>query len=62
MRTSLALQDFLASRIAANLSPATIEWYKDRLIPFVGKQHLRFFVDTPLDTASLLAERKVPCL
>jgi hypothetical protein len=34
MRTSLALQDFLDSRIAANLSPATIEWYKDRLIPF----------------------------
>ena len=34
MRTSLALHDFLASRIAANLSPATIEWYKDRLIPF----------------------------
>jgi site-specific recombinase XerD len=35
MRTSLALHDFLASRIAANLSPATIEWYKDRLLPFV---------------------------
>jgi site-specific recombinase XerD len=34
MRTELALQEFLASRIAANLSPATISWYKDRLIPF----------------------------
>jgi len=34
MRTDLALQEFLASRIAANLSPATIEWYKDRLLPF----------------------------
>ncbi len=34
MRTELALQEFLASRIAANLSPATIEWYKDRLLPF----------------------------
>ncbi|MBA7615836.1 Tyrosine recombinase XerC [subsurface metagenome] len=36
MRTELALQEFLASRIAANLSPATIEWYKDRLIPFAN--------------------------
>jgi site-specific recombinase XerD len=34
MRTELALQEFLASRIAANLSPATISWYKDRLLPF----------------------------
>ena len=34
MRIELAFQEFLASRIAANLSPATIEWYKDRLIPF----------------------------
>ncbi len=34
MRTERSLQEFLASRIAANLSPATIEWYKDRLIPF----------------------------
>ncbi len=34
MRTELALREFLASRIAANLSPATIEWYKDRLLPF----------------------------
>ena len=33
MRTELALQEFLASRIAANLSPATISWYKDRLLP-----------------------------
>jgi len=34
MRTELALQEFLASRTAANLSPATISWYKDRLLPF----------------------------
>ena len=34
MRTGLAFQEFLASRIAANLSPATISWYKDRLLPF----------------------------
>ena len=34
MRTGLALQEFLASRAAANLSPATISWYKDRLLPF----------------------------
>jgi len=34
MRTELALREFIASRIAANLSPATIEWYKDRLLPF----------------------------
>jgi len=34
MRTELALREFIASRIAANLSPATIEWYKDRLFPF----------------------------
>jgi integrase/recombinase XerD len=34
MRTELALQEFLASRIAANLSPATISWYEDRLLPF----------------------------
>jgi len=34
MRTELALREFLASRIAANLSPATISWYKDRLLPF----------------------------
>ncbi|GAH57046.1 unnamed protein product [marine sediment metagenome] len=34
MRTELALREFLASRIAANVSPATIEWYKDRLLPF----------------------------
>ena len=34
MRTQLALQEFLASRIAANLSPATIQWYRDRLLPF----------------------------
>ena len=34
MRTEQAVREFLASRIAANLSPATIEWYKDRLLPF----------------------------
>ena len=39
MRTELALQEFLASRIAANLSPATIEWYKDRLLPFAKSCH-----------------------
>ena len=33
MRTELALQEFLASRIAANVSPATIGWYKNRLLP-----------------------------
>ena len=35
MRTELALQEFIASRIAANLRPATIQWYKDRLLPLV---------------------------
>jgi len=34
MRTEQALREFIASRIAANLSPATIQWYKDRLLPF----------------------------
>lgn len=34
MKTELALREFIASRIAANLSPATIGWYKDRLFPF----------------------------
>ena len=34
MRTELALREFIASRISANLSPATIDWYKDRLLPF----------------------------
>jgi len=34
MRTEQALLEFLASRVAANLSPATIGWYKDRLLPF----------------------------
>ena len=34
MRTELALREFLASRIAANVSPATVGWYKDRLLPF----------------------------
>ena len=35
MRTEQAVREFLASRIAANLSPATIGWYKNRLLPFV---------------------------
>ncbi len=35
MRTEQALREFIASRIAANMSPATIQWYKDRLLPFV---------------------------
>ena len=34
MKTELALREFIASRIAANLSPATIDWYKDKLFPF----------------------------
>jgi len=34
MRTELALWEFIASRIATNLSPATIEWYKDKLLSF----------------------------
>ncbi len=34
MKAELTLREFLASRIAANLSPTTIEWYKDRLVPF----------------------------
>ena len=34
MRTELALSEFLGSRIASNLSPRTIEWYEDRLLPF----------------------------
>ena len=33
MRTEQAICEFIASRIAANLSPATIEWCKDRLLP-----------------------------
>jgi hypothetical protein len=33
MRTEFALHEFLASRTAANLSPTTIHWYKDRLLP-----------------------------
>ncbi len=35
MRTEQAIIEFIASRIAANLSPATIGWYKDRLMPLV---------------------------
>ena len=34
MRTEPAVREFIASRIAANLSPATISWYEDRLLPF----------------------------
>jgi integrase/recombinase XerD len=34
MRTEQAIHEFLASRVAANLSVSTIEWYKDRLFPF----------------------------
>jgi integrase/recombinase XerD len=34
MRTQQAVFEFIASRIASNLSPATISWYEDRLLPF----------------------------
>ncbi len=34
MRTKQAFREFLASRKAANLSPATIHWYKSQLAPF----------------------------
>ncbi|GAI97382.1 unnamed protein product, partial [marine sediment metagenome] len=34
MKTEQALREFIANRIAANLSPSTIQWYKDRLLPF----------------------------
>ena len=34
MRTEQALREFIASRVAANLSRATISWYEDRLVPF----------------------------
>jgi len=34
MRTEQALREFIASRVAANLSRATISWYEDRLLPF----------------------------
>ena len=33
MKTELVIREFLDSRISANLSPATISWYKDRLNP-----------------------------
>jgi integrase/recombinase XerD len=33
VKTELAIREFLDSRISANLSPATISWYKDRLYP-----------------------------
>jgi len=35
MRTEQAFREFIASRISANLSPSTIQWYKGRLMPFV---------------------------
>ena len=35
IRTDQALSEFINSRISANLSPRTIEWYEDRLSPFV---------------------------
>jgi site-specific recombinase XerD len=34
MKTEQALREFIASRVASNLSPATISWYEDRLMPF----------------------------
>jgi len=34
IRTDQALREFINSRISANLSPRTIEWYEDRLSPF----------------------------
>jgi integrase/recombinase XerD len=34
MKTELALQEFIHSRVSSNLSPRTIEWYEDRLLPF----------------------------
>jgi len=34
MKTELALHEFLDSRVSSNLSPRTIEWYEDRLLPF----------------------------
>jgi hypothetical protein len=34
MKTDQALRELIANRITANLSPATISWYKDRLTPF----------------------------
>jgi integrase/recombinase XerD len=35
VRTDQAISEFLSSRLAANLSRSTIEWYKDRLLPLV---------------------------
>ncbi len=35
MRTEQAFREFINSRISANLSPRAIEWYEDRLGPFV---------------------------
>ena len=36
MKTELAIREFLDNRISANLSPATISWYKDRLYPLTN--------------------------
>jgi integrase len=35
VKTDQAISEFLASRLAANLSRSTTNWYKDRLLPFV---------------------------
>ena len=34
LKTEQALREFINSRISANLSPRTIEWYEDRIGPF----------------------------
>jgi integrase/recombinase XerD len=39
MRTEQALCEFINSRISANLSPRTIEWYENRLSPFAKSCH-----------------------
>ncbi len=36
MKTEQVLREFIASWMAANLSPATISWYEDRLGPFAS--------------------------
>jgi integrase/recombinase XerD len=38
LKTEQAIRDFIASRHAANLSPETISWYEDRLLPFARFQ------------------------
>ena len=35
MRTEQAIREFIASRIAQNLSKETIKWYQGRLYPFM---------------------------